>query len=265
MHLYALDPLMHNKEILELMSFYIGSDVVINGYQYWHMDANATTEGFQVTGKWHHDSCGTRVKIFVYLHDVDDDRIVTEVAAGSQTSSKYTFGREHPWFNTDSVHNQWRISKMTGPAGGGFLFDPNTIHRASVYKEHLSRDVVIIDVSSAVKADLGVPSKRRPCPLHSWRTASVNSRFKYPDKGHGPVISDLLQKNNGTKSYDEYYKSVRATIDQKKENYTILLEGQQGATPLHKWIQPLAPTTPTTTTTSTARVLRIKRTGSAGW
>lgn len=210
MHFRALDPLMNNKAILELISFYMGSDVVINGYQYWHSQANATTAQARNFGEWHHDNCGTRAKMFVYLHDVDEDRMVTEVAAGSQTTQKYVYSGFKPWFKTQSVEQQWRVRKMTGPAGGGFLFDPNTIHRASAYRPHLSRDVVIVDVSSSVKADVGVPSAKRPCPLHPMRTETVNSRFEYPDKDHGPITREVVKKNNGRKAYEEYYKDIRS-------------------------------------------------------
>lgn len=217
MHFDALDPLMNNKAILELVSFYVGSDVVINGYQYWHVHANATTQQQRNTGEWHHDACGTRVKIFVYLHDVDEDRMVTEVAAGSQTYQKYIYGGVKPWFKTESVEHEWRVGKMTGPAGGGFLFDPNTIHRASSHRPHLSRDVVIVDISSSVKADVGIPAAKRPCPLHPWRTDTVNSRFEYPDKDHGPLTRDVVKKNNGRKAYEEYYQDIRSKYT--NENY----------------------------------------------
>jgi len=222
MHFHSLEPLVHNKAVLELLSFYMGSDVVINGYQYWHMHANSTTWQHRQTAEWHHDSCGTRAKIFIYLHDVDEDRLVTEIATGSQKAHKFTFGGVHPWFKTEAVEKTWRIDKMIGPAGGGFIFDPNTIHRAAAYKPHLARDAVIIDISSAVKADVGIPSKERPCPLHTWRTEAVNSRFEYPEQGHGPMTSELLLKNNGTKSFEEYYWQIRRQTS--NESYKSLLD-----------------------------------------
>lgn len=222
-HLKSLDPLMHNKQILEVISFYMGSDVVVNGYQYWHVHANSTTKQHRQTAEWHHDSCGTRVKLFVYLHDVDEDRLVTEIATGSQTVHKFTFGGVHPWFKTSAVGETWKIAKMTGPPGGGFIFDPNTIHRAKADAPHLARDAVIVDISSTVKADLGMPSKERPCPLHTWRTEAVNSRFEFPEKEYGPVTSDLLNRNNGTGSfYEEYYRHIRSQMSD--ETYKDLLE-----------------------------------------
>lgn len=231
-HLKALDPLISNKAILELASFYMGSDVVVNGYQYHHASANLTTEKMRQTGEWHHDSCGTRVKIFVYLHDVNEDRMVTEIAAGSQTSLKFTFGGVHPWFNTPSVQKTWRVDKMIGAGGGGFLFDPNTIHRASAYKPHLPRDVVIIDISSATKADLGVPSAERPCPLHTWRTEAVNSKFTYPKKGHGPLTGVLVKQNKGRKNYEEYYKEIREAVSDAE--YAVLLDQKSASGSMKK-------------------------------
>merc|ERR1712224_750843 len=153
MHFPSLDGLIANKAILELISFYMGSDVIVNGYQYWHTDALATKQHV-TTGDWHHDSCGTRVKMFVYLHDVGEDRMPTEVAVGSQTHLKYMFGG-YMLFKDQAVNEAWKVDRMMGSAGGGFIFDPNTIHRSYMgYPDgkHLPRDVVVIDISSAVKA-----------------------------------------------------------------------------------------------------------------
>jgi len=240
MHFHALDGLMENKAILELISFYMGTDVVINGYQYWHADANATKERI-TTGEWHHDNCGTRAKMFVYLHDIDELRMPTEIAIGSQTHLKLVFGGASR-FTDQAVSEAWKTEMMTGPAGGGFIFDPNTIHRSYMdYMEkphlslggrggHLSRDVVVIDISSAIKNDVGIPSANKPCPKHNWRTRTVNSGFKYPDPTHGPITTEYLKQNNGTKHYELYYTNFRKFYsDSEYEKFLFTDFGGEGS------------------------------------
>lgn len=217
MHLRSLDGLMKNKAILELVSFYMGSDVIINGYQYWHTDALATKERV-TTGDWHHDSCGTRVKIFVYLHDVDEDRMPTEVAIGSQAHLKYVFGG-YMLFKDQAVHEAWKVDRMMGSAGGGFIFDPNTIHRSYMEGPHRPRDVVVVDISSAVKADVGIPNKATPCPRPDWWTEALHQTeafqggdagFQYPERTHGPHTKEYVENNKGNKKYHKFFIDHKA-------------------------------------------------------
>jgi hypothetical protein len=43
-----------------------------------------------VAARWHHDRAGRRVKLFVYLHDIDcEEGHPTQVAAGTQALSYY--------------------------------------------------------------------------------------------------------------------------------------------------------------------------------
>merc|ERR1712224_583736 len=112
---------------------------------------------------------------------------------------------------------------MTGPAGGGFIFDPATIHRAPADKPHPARDVVIVDVSPVVKSDLKIPPRERVCPMPSWKTEAVNSIYEYPEKGHGPITTDLLKKNNGKKLWDEHFNRLRSQFASEEEYYETLL------------------------------------------
>merc|ERR1719321_2250925 len=105
---------------------------------------------------------------------------------------------------------------MTGPRGGGFIFDPNTLHRADTSNPHFARDVVVVDISSAVKADVGLPTPQSPCPQIAWRTEGVNLRFEYAEKDYGPITGQLVKKNNGRRSYDEHYKQA-VTAQKRKE------------------------------------------------
>lgn len=232
MHFHALDPLINNKAILELLSVYMGSDIVINGYQYVHKHENASSKDNRNIAEWHHDGCGRRVKLFLYMHDVDENRMPTEIAAGSHKSLKYMFGQvggthSRPWFNNAAVEKEWKTEAMVGPAGGGFIFDPNTVHRANIDKPHLSRDIVIIDVSSSAKSDLGIPPRRRHCPLYTWKTESINSKFEYVGKSHGAVTSHLLKKNQGRSQFEEYYKTKRSSFH-SDEKYYDFIRGTRG-------------------------------------
>merc|ERR1719203_436273 len=94
---------------------------------------------------WHHDGCGTRLKAFIYLTDVDESTYPTQVMAG--TNHWQWYGPTQ-FFVGPKVHNGYnklnstlvdeafaeRKTYMTGNIGGGFIFDTNTIHGHHVPK-----------------------------------------------------------------------------------------------------------------------------------
>ena len=100
------------------------------------------------SGQWHHDRCGRRLKMFIYLDPVDLRSHPTWVVRGTH---------RHSWFGTQSdeltrFDSEWvqrhfgsRLEPMVGPRAGGFLFDTNTLHKGDVDGEHKPRNVVIVE------------------------------------------------------------------------------------------------------------------------
>lgn len=65
----AKEPLLKDYGILELTAFYLGADVEVTGYKLLRV-REGTTRADYISSFWHHDNCGSRLKLFVFLQDV---------------------------------------------------------------------------------------------------------------------------------------------------------------------------------------------------
>eukprot|EP00913_Durusdinium_trenchii_P000510 g466.t1 len=161
--LQSLEPLLKDYGILELTAFYLGADVEVTGYKLLRV-REGTTRADYISSFWHHDNCGSRLKLFVFLQDVGEDGYYTEIARGSQSLAYYWYGPAHmSRFDDASVEASFSIEKILSRRGGGFLFDTNTIHRAKVEGPGQLRDAVIVELANAHKMHAGIPAQG-PCP-----------------------------------------------------------------------------------------------------
>merc|ERR1712039_39703 len=112
---------------------YMGADIEVTGYKILRLNSAVTVKQY-VSGLWHHDGCGSRLKLFVFLQDVNDDRdCPTYVAAGSQNTAFYRYGSLGGVRFVDSyVEKQYPVTKILGRRGGGFIFDTNSVHKGHV-------------------------------------------------------------------------------------------------------------------------------------
>lgn len=149
--LSALEPVLRNPEIRAVASAYFGNEPAeLTGYAMLHLGPQVSKDDDYPSGQWHHDRCGRRLKLFIYLDDVDSKSHPTWVARGTH---------KHSWFGIQSdqltrFDSQWveanfkeRLEPMFGPKAGGFLFDTNTLHKGDVDGQHRPRNVVIVEVS----------------------------------------------------------------------------------------------------------------------
>lgn len=88
-----LNPMLNEGSLLrKLVHGYLqDADVSFHGASYGYLAKTARHKKDYSNAMWHHDGCGTRLKAFVYLVDVDESTGVTEIAEGSQRTS---------WFQT---------------------------------------------------------------------------------------------------------------------------------------------------------------------
>eukprot|EP00403_Amphidinium_massartii_P011497 CAMPEP_0178409418 /NCGR_PEP_ID=MMETSP0689_2-20121128/20453_1 /TAXON_ID=160604 /ORGANISM="Amphidinium massartii, Strain CS-259" /LENGTH=440 /DNA_ID=CAMNT_0020030561 /DNA_START=46 /DNA_END=1365 /DNA_ORIENTATION=+ len=150
-----LEPLFKDNGIFQLASFYLGSAVRVTGYKILRLGRKVKRKMYR-SGDWHHDGCGSRLKLFVYLDEVGGNGHPTEVARGSQTVAYYTYpinDHKKSRFKNDFVNDEYEIVQMLGPRGGGFMFDTNTVHRGNIEGKQLWRDTIIIDIGSTEKLD----------------------------------------------------------------------------------------------------------------
>merc|ERR1712164_151274 len=88
-----------------------------------------------ISGYWHHDRCGRRLKVFIFMHDVDEDRgRPTVVAKGSHKLFHYAYkgskqltSLEVSRMNATWVGENYDPVPLHGKRGGGFIFDTNAL------------------------------------------------------------------------------------------------------------------------------------------
>lgn len=127
----ALEPLLQNKTIARALARYLRGGVRLDGYKATELrtdDADA-----YIAALWHHDRVGRRIKMFVFVHDVDcDDGHPTRVAKGTNALGYYrTDSFASSRFHDAYVRDTFDIALGCGRRGGGFLFDTHTVHRGT--------------------------------------------------------------------------------------------------------------------------------------
>jgi len=186
----ALTPLLSNHALAAAIHSYLGGPARYDGSVVLHLTDRVSIENY-VSGQWHHDRCGRRLKLFIFLHDVDMDGRPTCVADASHNPFYYTHGE--PWrllsrFKDDWVRAHYNETCMTGRAGGGFIFDTNSLHRGRVEGVR-PRTAVLLEFHQHNKV---VPLKRvgigNPCPSY-WpknfiskaaRQESLRGKYGFP-------------------------------------------------------------------------------------
>ena len=166
-HLAAVEPLLHNETVAELLRDYLGGPVRFDGMVSLYLGDGITRAQYP-SHLWHHDRCGRRLKLFIFLHDVASDGRPTQVARGS--ANTIYFWHSEPWmlssrYDDSYVQSNFEVVNMTGPRGGGFIFDTNSIHRG-VLDGNQARTVVVLEFHGHGKlpAGLGKIHSSRNCP-----------------------------------------------------------------------------------------------------
>ena len=154
------------RSINDIASGYLG-EAQLSGYKVVRIDTTSAndTESY-VAGLWHHDRVGNRLKVFVFLHDVDcDEGHPTEVAVGSHLLNYYrTDAMGASRFADEYVRNNYEVAKLCGPKGGGFVVDTHTLHRGAV-EGSLPRTVIVGEYHGQGKcAAMDALGLGLPCP-----------------------------------------------------------------------------------------------------
>ncbi len=154
------------RSINDIASGYLG-EAQLSGYKVVRIDTTSQndTESY-VAGLWHHDRVGNRLKVFVFLHDVDcDEGHPTEVAVGSHLLNYYrTDAMGASRFADDYVRDHYVVEKLCGPKGGGFVVDTHTLHRGAV-EGSLPRTVIVGEYHAIEKcAAMDALGLGLPCP-----------------------------------------------------------------------------------------------------
>ena len=180
----------NSTRLARVLRGYLGGPVRYDGHVLLKLTERTAADNY-VSGLWHHDRCGRRVKLFIFLHDVDLGTRPTLVAARSHNTLYYTHG--NPWWLLSRYSDAWvrahhRVEPMLGPAFGGFLFDTNSLHRGEVVGNR-SRTTVILEFHSHGKVP-ALLRKNNPCP--SIKAASRSVRASAPGKWAAGVPGHAL-------------------------------------------------------------------------
>lgn len=141
-------PILRDAGLLEMVkAYYGGQSTDLSGYSILHL-GNQVTERDYPSGQWHHDRCGRRLKMFIYLDEVGKDEHPTKIVRGSHTMAYYGMDSvETTRFAPQFVELTYRekIETMIGPAGGGFILDTNTVHQGNIAGRQSARQVIILE------------------------------------------------------------------------------------------------------------------------
>jgi hypothetical protein len=157
------DLLIRNKTLASVINAYMGPSI-LHGYKVTRLTQGMKSTDQYNAGMYHHDRVGRRLKLFVFLNDVDCEMgHPTKVAAGSQNLLYYK-SEDYPVtrFTDEYVEKNYEIIKGCGKRGGGFLFDTHTIHKGTVEGDR-ERTVVIAEYHHVAKCafskeyNMGIP------------------------------------------------------------------------------------------------------------
>jgi len=134
LELPEIESLVTNETINQAVRSYLGPRAKLDGYKLFNFSTTKESAADSyVAGLWHHDRAGRRLKMFVFLHDVDcEEGHPTEVVLGSHNMVYYkTESMAFSRFSDDYIRNNYKIHKGCGKRGSGFLFDTHTIHKGT--------------------------------------------------------------------------------------------------------------------------------------
>eukprot|EP00966_Prymnesium_polylepis_P071420 1659153-Prymnesium_polylepis.1 len=187
--LAALRSLLDSPELARVVQRYLGGSARYDGHKLMELTNEATEETY-ASSTWHHDRCGRRLKLFIFMHDVYEGGRPTVVARGSHNTVYYTYG--NPWqllsrYADSWVRSRYAATPMHGPRGGGFVFDTNSLHRGEARGER-SRLAVILEFHGHGKVHR-LARHNNPCPsskgLAAQERALQGLRWEHGAPGYG--------------------------------------------------------------------------------
>ena len=164
----ALRGILRNATLAHaLRSYFGGRRVRYDGHTILQLTNELHDPAQYMSSEWHHDRCGRRLKLFIFMHDVGEDARPTHVLRGSHnlmyTSYELQASRGahvEAWTARAARERPDDLVRLTGPAGGGFLLDTNALHRGAA-RGSRPRTVVLMHFHAHGKVErLGMPPAR---------------------------------------------------------------------------------------------------------
>jgi hypothetical protein len=151
----AIADVLRAEGVNELIRAYLGPGATFDKVLLWRVAKISRT--VKVSGLWHHDWCGRRLKLFVLLNDQTARDRPTWYAAGSHRVilkwAEYAFSR----YQEDFVRWNFQIVPLVGKRGDAILFDTHGFHRATYEAGAGQRDAISYECSNYGKSRLLKP------------------------------------------------------------------------------------------------------------
>jgi hypothetical protein len=166
--LQSIEPLLINRTLNQIIASYLGvrnMSAVLEGYVALRLEKHLQLRDY-VSGYWHHDRCGRRLKVFIFIHDIDKHRgRPTVVAKGSQNTFHFSYERfDYTRFNQSWVSENYEPAVLHGKRGGGFILDTNALHHG-LAEGKFSRDTIVLEYHGYSKVPiLKAAGHHGPCP-----------------------------------------------------------------------------------------------------
>lgn len=194
-----------NERLLPIARAYLGRDAELSGFQLFRLPASLSLRDY-ISGHWHHDRCGRRLKAYLFLQDMTTNTHPTQVAVGSHRTLYYSYNRlTQSRFHEDYIQSTYSVASMLGLLGEGFVFDTNAIHRGLTGSGQ-PRDALMFEFNDANKSAVlqGLaarlpPTEVPPCPssglvkLQAAYANELNARKELKAGGRDGRHGALLQ------------------------------------------------------------------------
>lgn len=173
----ALSPLLGNESLARVLRAYLRGPVRYDGHAVLRLSSGISRNSY-LSSQWHHDRCGRRLKLFIFLHDVDEREGRPTIVARSTHNLSYLFyqGMQASRFADGFVDTHFEKVPLAGPRGGGFLLDTNAIHRGQPDGSR-ERTTVILEFIAKNKLRGAPRVLRNACPSNPAGPARGRTRF----------------------------------------------------------------------------------------
>ncbi len=150
-----IDKILKNKKIQNILKLYIGNNVKLDFIEVGRIKFNQKEKS--ISEKWHYDTVGRRIKIFIYLNS--NKNISTDYVLSSNQLTKKNFTTKGSRYENSSIlNNNNKIFKAFPKIGSIFIFDTNGIHKGNYRNNkktniHEYRDTIQLEFSDKNKSN----------------------------------------------------------------------------------------------------------------
>ena len=142
---------LEDARVQEMVYSYLGSDACFDFCNCWR--TTSMPGGEYGSGRWHHDSVGHRLKIFLLLNDtVEGFAPSTLFCLKSHLLRHRSFTYEDTRFSDSYIRENFALENLCGEVGDLLVFDTNALHKGSYEGNGTHRDIVQFEFSSRRKS-----------------------------------------------------------------------------------------------------------------